>query len=276
MSCVRLVLIALMLPLLAGCHQVHEARARQLTQSALEAFFEQDHDKALEHAEIALRLGSKEPTLYWMLSSIHFLRGDAPKALEEIDLAIAGVAVLTPEQAAAAESVEFSASEQKAEFLARRANVLEALGRSAEALASLREAIAADPENAGSLNNLAWLLATCPDDALRDGKEAIGLARKACELTDWEEAGHIDTLAAAYAEAGDYEQAVKWQREAMAKATPEDEEAEVEDGSGFEDRLKDYEAGRPHREDNAEIYRKRHASGDGKAEAAGKAEADGK
>ena len=271
MSRIRPVLVALLLPLLAGCHQVHEARARQLTNSALQAFFEQDHDKALEHAEIALRLGSKEPMLYWVFSSISYLRGDAPKALEQIDLAIAALPTEPPiAEDPEAESEEEIAplAEQKAEFLSRRANMLEALGRSAEALVSLREAITIDAENAGTLNNLAWLLATCPDDALRNGREAIDLARKACELTEWEEAGHIDTLAAAYAEAGDYEQAVKWQREAMAKASPEDESAEAGEDSGFEDRLQAYEAGRPHREDNEELYRRRHAAGSGDGDGA--------
>lgn len=53
-------------------------------------------------------------------------------------------------------------------------------------------------------NNLAWLRATCPDQSLRESGEALSLARRACELSDWGEANKIDTLAAAYAETGDF------------------------------------------------------------------------
>jgi TPR repeat protein len=67
-------------------------------------------------------------------------------------------------------------------------------------------------------NTLAWMLATCPDDSVRDGVAAIKWASKACKLTNWTEAGIIDTYAAACAEIGDFESAVKWAEESIQRA----------------------------------------------------------
>jgi tetratricopeptide (TPR) repeat protein len=96
-----------------------------------------------------------------------------------------------------------------AQYLAQQATVANEAGHYDQAIADLTQSIQLDPKNAMVLNNLAWLLATAPDAKSRDGKKAVEYATKACVMTNYQEAADVDTLAAAYAEAGDFDKAVK-------------------------------------------------------------------
>jgi hypothetical protein len=88
------------------------------------------------------------------------------------------------------------------------------------------------------------MLATSPNDSIRDAVRAISLAEKACEATEWKEAHIISTLAAGHAEKGDFETAQKFSRQAV--------EADAAAGGEVEEQLKNelasYEAGKPWRE----------------------------
>ena len=79
-------------------------------------------------------------------------------------------------------------------------------------------------EHAGLLNNLAWVLATSPKDDVRNGKRALELALKSCELTEYKAAHILSTLAAAYAETGDFEKARQWSGKAVEIGTEEKNE----------------------------------------------------
>jgi tetratricopeptide (TPR) repeat protein len=93
------------------------------------------------------------------------------------------------------------------------------LGRNREAVAQYREALRLNPNLTGALNNLAWVLAANPDARLRNGAEAVRLAERACELTHDGEPLFIGTLAAAYAEAGRFPEAVTTAEKAAQLAT---------------------------------------------------------
>jgi hypothetical protein len=89
------------------------------------------------------------------------------------------------------------------------ASQCEESGKIGEAIQHHREALGLDPNNPLVLNRLAWILATASKPELRDGQEAVQLATRAVELTDYRQPLFIGTLAAAHAEAGDFSNAVK-------------------------------------------------------------------
>ena len=96
---------------------------------------------------------------------------------------------------------------------------LAAQGRFDEAIENYRQAIQIKPNFSEALNNLAWVLAAGPDDKLRNGAEAVRLAERACELTQYGEPLYLETVAAAYAEAGRFPEAVTTAEKAEQLAT---------------------------------------------------------
>jgi len=92
-------------------------------------------------------------------------------------------------------------------------------GRIPEALAEWRAGLHVDPEDLPLLSQAAWVLATNPQASIRNGSEAVELAARAVKLSGAKDPATLDTLSAAYAEAGRFPEAVQTARQALALAT---------------------------------------------------------
>ena len=121
---------------------------------------------------------------------------------------------------------------------------LNMLGRRGEALEAFRRALANNPRSDGAMVDAAWILATAPEERMRGGQEALRLAQQAIALAG-EDATALDTLAAAYAETGQFERAVQAAERAIALAQ---RQRNAELATYLQQRLAGYRAGRPHRE----------------------------
>ena len=115
------------------------------------------------------------------------------------------------------------------------------MGLHAEAVEALTKVIEADPSDYTSVNNLAWILATSPLDSVRDGKRAVEFAEKAGELSRHKKAFVLSTLAAAYAEAGNFEKAREWSKISIEVAKKEKSKTEEERKELLENLQKEWE-----------------------------------
>ncbi len=144
------------------------------------------------------------------------------------------------EEALANFSRSIELSPHHAEVFAHRGNVLAEVGDYPRAIADYREALAIDTGSVDAHRSLSWLLATCPDKRYRNSQLALASGKKAAELAAPGDPFVLDTLAAAYANVGQFQLAIRYQQEAIANV--DGNFAEL-----FTGRLALYEQGLPFR-----------------------------
>jgi protein O-mannosyl-transferase len=122
---------------------------------------------------------------------------------------------------------------------------LQCQGQFPAAIAQFQKILELDPRHVAAQNDLAWLLATCPDAKLRNGTKAVELAQQAELLSGGRTPEVLDTLAAAYAEAGQFDRAVESAKRALNLFTDQNNRSLA---GAVQVRLKLYEAGFPFRD----------------------------
>jgi Flp pilus assembly protein TadD len=191
-----------------------------------------DRERAIAEARRAIELGPENFAAYQLVmkclvDSGRYNEGAAfgPEwlAAEPFDVAahssLAAAMVQTGDLSAAARQLGYVMMLQPnaEEALAQLHQIVLSLAKAPDGLRRLRDIAMDAPDSPRMLDEIAWLLATYPDSNLRDGAEAVRLAERACALTDRSVPALLATLAAAYAETGDFSRGVAAGEEALTR-----------------------------------------------------------
>jgi Flp pilus assembly protein TadD len=217
-------------------------------------------DEAILHCERAVRMRPTDPDAQVSLGNALFQKGRIDEAIAHYQQAITvhpdhflaryslGHALLEKGELEGAIQVCRSAlllRPSDADCQTTLAIALEEKGNPAEAVQHYQKALELAPSSIATLSNLAWLLATSPDASLRNGQKAVELAKQADRLAGGTNSLVLRTLAAAYAENGDFANAIRTARSAMQLARMHSEEAVMTD---LDQQIALYQLRMPYRE----------------------------
>jgi tetratricopeptide (TPR) repeat protein len=254
-----------------GCENSQSARdrlAREQSEKAfergLEAGRRHDDDLAIAEFSEAIRLQTNYSMAYYNRGNAYGDKGDYDKAIADYTDAIHFepdyIAAYNDRGNAYGDKGDWDkAIADENEAIRLNPNFVEAYyarggfcahkGVYDRAIADFNKAIRLKPDFVEAYVSLAWLLAVCPDVNARNGEYAVDYALKACELSAWKDDSILGTLAAACAEAGRFDAAVKWQNKYLEshylESNPSNDTREK-----ARQRLSLYEQKRPYHEVN--------------------------
>ena len=179
-------------------------------------------EEATEHFVWATDLQGNNPSVHFDLASVLLERGMIDVAIEHLE-----------------EALELDSKLLDAHLALSKAHV--AQSNYTAAVAQLEKAVTALPNNLRPVNDLAWLLAVCPQGDVRDGNRAVELAERACRLTGQSNPVLLGTLAAAYAEVGEFSEAIETATKALGLVAPGDQFL----AEGLRRQLQAYRSGQP-------------------------------
>lgn len=216
--------------------------------------------KALADANEAVRLNPDNSEAYVVRGVIHLSQHDSTKAIADFSEAIRrdskcidgylgrGDAYLDKDdfdRAIADHTIAIQMDPENSDGYSARGEDYEARKDYDRAIADYNEAIQKNDKDLRAYNGLAWISATCPRAELRDGKQALEYALYVCKLDDYKHGAYLDTLAAAYAEAGQFDEAVRWETKSL------DDQADLvpDEVARAQHRLELYKRQQPYRDD---------------------------
>ena len=234
----------------------------ELSASLAKAFYEKgDFDAAIRESDAAIKLDPNMASAYYFRGASYQQKAEYYKALVDYNRALHFDPKYTNALGGRADVYYFThqnrlAIEDYTAFMAamptssvayvRRATCHYALGEHRQTVMDYEKAIALDPNLLEAINGLAWVLATSPVDGIRNGPMAVSYGEKALSLAGQNEKfPYMDTLAAAYAEAGRFTDAVSMQTKAISMI-PENYDAK--ESARFKVRLQCYKEHKPWRE----------------------------
>ena len=218
---------------------------------------EGDLVKAMKFAEQAIKKNPKSGLAYNQRGWTHYKNGKLEDALFDFDKAIRFApklsivfnnrAICYNDQGEYKKAIRdlnraLALQSNSAVAYTNRATSYMGLKDFEKANADLKKAVKLAPKFGDAAHAFGWFLATCPDDNYRNGESAVEHAKRACEIAKWENWSYIDTLAAAYAESGDFVKAIELSNKAI-------EIAPAEEIEGCKNRLAMFEKKQPYRSD---------------------------
>ncbi|CAL1125304.1 unnamed protein product [Cladocopium goreaui] len=225
-------------PFQAGEDALPSVRSTDLYKSALVMIERGDRDDALATLEESLATWPNNVRAHHSLGLLLLERQDTRAAIEHLNTALQIEPRFIPS-------------------LLTSATVYSQQGQWAEAIEMFRRVIEAEPEFQRvlsrrsdllqSANNVAWIMATQPDESLRDGFGAVELSKQVCEATDFQQPSYLDTYAAALAETGDFQQASEIAKQAIDLAIEADK---IGLAGRIQERLNHYQDGEPYRDNS--------------------------
>lgn len=185
-------------------------------------FKNKDYVKAIEDFNQHISIKTNNAYAYLFRGNIYFLNGNSGMAISNYT-----------------EAIQYSPD--YAEAYANRGQAYCKIGVYEKGVADFEAAIKIDSTCIEAYNNIAWQFAVCPDSTIRNGQKALNYANKACELSKWSDALCVGTLAAAYAENGNFKEAVSWEKKSISLGLEKNDLKEARE------RLDLYEQNKPYR-----------------------------
>jgi Zn-dependent protease/Tfp pilus assembly protein PilF len=214
----------------AARHLIRVQPAIDLMNECGQLLQNREYDKVIDSCNRSLELLRDVPAA---AAAVLDCRALAYRALGHLQRAIADISA----------AIQINPTPQR---FAARGDAEMQLGDYRQAKADFEQAVRLEPRFAQVWHDLAWLLATCPQDDIRNGLHAIEAAKKACELTNWAQPDCLAVLAAAAAEAGQFTEAMEWQKKALAS----DQYRKNNESEGLR-RLQLYMEGKPYCKETA-------------------------